>query len=148
MVVASSSSAISSGQTSSVALPNPAPIPLSPSMIVSGAPANAGMLVDEQTSTLPSSQWFAGWNATYPIEARIDLGREYTITEITLFDSNGEGLVELSDGDLAHPQNPVVSYGLTQYQKFVSFPVTMKTRYVRLKKFNYAYINEIKLKGY
>lgn len=127
----------------------PATIALSPSMILTGAPANASALVDEQNSSAPATYWFGGWSASaYPIEAIIDLGREYTITEITLYDANGTGLVEISDGDLSHSQAVIVSDPLTRYLKFNVYPVSVKTQYIRVKKFDAALMSEIKLKGY
>lgn len=118
-------------------------------MILPGATGNASALVDEQNSTAPTSYWFAGWStAIYPVEAILDLGREYTLTEITLYDSNGTGLVEFSDGDVSHSQVVIVSDGLTRYLKFTSHNVNLTTRYLRIKKFNAANMNEVKLKGY
>lgn len=118
-------------------------------MILAGAPANASALVDEQNSNAPTTYWFGGWSvAVYPIEAIIDLGREYTITEITLYDANGVGLVEVSDGDLSHSQAVIVSDPLTRYLKFNVYPVSVKTQYIRVKKFDAALMSEIKLKGY
>ncbi len=141
--VASSSSAVSSANG------EPAPIVLSSSMILAGAPANAFALVDEQNSSAPTTYWFGGWSASaYPLEAIIDLGREYTITEITLYDANGTGLVEVSDGDLSHSQAVIVSDPLTRYLKFNVYPVSVKTQYIRIKKFDVALMSEIKLKGY
>ncbi|MDO8343036.1 MAG: hypothetical protein Q7T48_07550 [Cellvibrio sp.] len=143
------SSAIVSSVSSSAATSVPTTILLSPSMILPGATGNAYALVDEQNSTAPTTFWFAGWSAgNYPVEATIDLGREYTLTEITLYDANGMGLVEFSDGDLSHPQAVIVSDGLTRYLKFTSYPVNVTTRYLRVKKFDAANLNEVKLKGY
>jgi predicted peptidase len=152
IVSSSSSSSIASSSSSSVASSTSAEaatITLSPSMILTGAPANASALVDEQNSTAPTTYWFGGWSASvYPIEAIIDLGREYTITEITLYDANGTGLVEVSDGDLSHSQAVIVSDPLTKYLKFNVYPVNIKTQYIRVKKFDAALMSEIKLKGY
>lgn len=146
--LASSVSSVASSAVSSISA-EAAVIPLSPSMILSGAPANASALVDEQNSSAPTSYWFAGWSASvYPVEAIIDLGREYTITEITLYDANGVGLVEVSDGDLSHSQAVIVSDSLTRYLKFNTYPVNVKTQYIRVKKFDAALMSEIKLKGY
>lgn len=114
-----------------------------------GAPGNPQALVDEQNSTAPTSYWFAGWSSsTYPVEAIIDLGREYTLTEISFFDANGMGRVEFSDGDLTHSQAVVVADGLSSYLRFTSYPVNLTTRYLRVKKFDAANLNEVKLKGY
>lgn len=118
-------------------------------MILPGAPGNPEALVDEQLSTAPTSYWFAGWSTSiYPVEAIIDLGREYTLTEITLYDANGTGLVEFSDGDPTHSQSVVASDGLTRYLAFTSYTVNLHTRYLRVKKYNAATMSEIKLKGY
>lgn len=144
-----SSSIMSAASSSTANGGTPAPISLSPAMILPGATGNASALVDEQNSTAPTTYWFAGWSAAiYPVEAIIDLGREYTLTEITLYDANGTGLVEFSDGDLTHSQTVIVTDGLTRYLKFTSYPVNLTTRYLRVKKFNAANLNEVKLKGY
>ncbi len=151
-IASSSSSSLASSAVSSAlssASGETAIIPLSPSMILSGAPENASALVDEQNSNAPTTYWFAGWSASvYPIEAIINLGREYTITEITLYDANGVGLVEVSDGDLSHSQAVIVSDPLTKYLKFNNYPVNVKTQYIRVKKFDASLMSEIKLKGY
>lgn len=118
-------------------------------MIVPGAPGNPEALVDEQTASAPATYWFAGWSSSvYPVEAVIDLGREYTLTEITLYDANGTGLVEFSDADPAHSPAVIASDDLTRYLKFTSYSVTVQTRYLRVKKYNAATLSEIKLKGY
>jgi predicted peptidase len=144
-----SSSIMSSANSSAAHGGTPAPILLSPAMILPGAIGNASALVDEQNSTAPTTFWFAGWStAIYPVEAIIDLGREYTLTEITIYDANGTGLVEFSDGDLSHSQTVIVSDSLTRYLKFTSYPVNITTRYLRVKKFNAANMNEVKLMGY
>lgn len=152
-VASSKSSTISSATSSSIGSSTASGVPgtilLSPAMILPGATGNASALVDEQNSTAPTSYWFAGWSAAiYPVEAIIDLGREYTITEITFYDAHGVGSVEFSDGDLSHSQAVIVSDGLTRYLKFTSYPVNVTTRYLRVKKFNAANLNEVKLKGY
>ena len=118
-------------------------------MILPGALGNPQALVDEQTATAPTTYWFAGWSTSiYPVEAIIDLGREYTLTEITFYDANGTGLVEFSDGDPTHSQSVIVSDGLDRYLKFTSYPVNLQTRYLRIKKYNAATLSEIKLKGH
>lgn len=143
------SSSITSSTSSSTATGTAAPILLSPTMILPGATGNTSALVDEQNSTAPTTYWFAGWSAViYPVEAIIDLGREYTLTEITLYDANGTGLVEFSDGDLSHSQAVIVSDALTRYLKFTRYNVNLTTRYLRVKKFNAANMNEVKLMGY
>lgn len=147
--ITASSAIMSSANSSTANGGTPAPILLSPTMILPGAIGNASALVDEQNSTAPTTYWFAGWSAgIYPVEAIIDLGREYTLTEITLYDANGTGLVEFSDGDLSHSQAVIVSDSLTRYLKFTSHPVNITTRYLRVKKFNAANMNEVKLMGY
>lgn len=145
----SSSSTVSSTASSSSVSGGASDIFLSPAMILPGALGNPEALVDEQTSTAPTSYWFAGWSTSiYPVEAIIDLGREYTLTEITFYDANGTGLVEFSDGDPTHSQAVVVSDGLTRYLKFTSYSVNLQTRYLRVKKYNSATLSEVKLKGF
>lgn len=148
-VAASSSSTPNSTASSSSISGGASDILLAPTMILPGALGNPEALVDEQTSATPTSYWFAGWsNSIYPVEAIIDLGREYTLTEITFYDANGTGLVEFSDGDPTHSQAIVVSDELTRYLKFTSYSVNLQTRYLRVKKYNAATLSEIKLKGY
>ncbi|WP_039915245.1 hypothetical protein [Cellvibrio mixtus] len=145
----SSYSSTQSSSSSSTPTGSPATILLTPAMIVPGSPGNPDALVDEQTSTAPTNYWFAGWSTSiYPVSAIIDLGREYTITEITLYDANGTGLVEFSDADPAHSQGVIVSDGLTRYLAFTSYSVSVQTRYLRVKKYNAATLGEIKLQGY
>ena len=122
---------------------------LSPAMILPGAIGNAEALVDEQTATAPTTYWLAGWNMSiYPVSAIIDLGREYTLTEITLYDANGGGLVEFSDGDPSHSQAVIASDLLNRYLKFTSHSVNLTTRYLRVTKYDAARMSEVKLKGY
>jgi hypothetical protein len=148
-VLSSNSSMASSEAPSSSPAAIPNDILLSPAMILPGAIGNATALVDEQTSTAPTSYWFAGWNASlYPVEAIIDLGRVYTLTEITLYDANGVGLVEFSDGDPNHSQEVIVTDPLNHYLKFITHNIDVTTRYLRVKKFDAANMAEVKLKGY
>lgn len=122
---------------------------LSPAMILPGAIGNAEALVDEQTATAPTTYWLAGWNMSiYPVSAIIDLGREYTLTEIILYDANGGGLVEFSDGDPSHSQAVIASDLLNRYLKFTSHSVNLTTRYLRVTKYDAARMSEVKLKGY
>lgn len=122
---------------------------LSPAMILPGAIGNAEALVDEQTATAPATYWLAGWNMSiYPVSAIIDLGREYTLTEIILYDANGGGLVEFSDGDPSHSQAVLASDLLNRYLKFTSHSVNLTTRYLRVTKYDAARMSEVKLKGY
>jgi dienelactone hydrolase len=144
-----SSSIKSSATPSSASAAVAREIVLSPEMILPGAIGNAWALVDEQHSAAPTSYWFAGWNmSVYPVSAIIDLGREYKLTEITLYDANGVGKVEFSDGDPSHSQAVIVTDPLNRYLKFTSHNVNVTTRYLRVKKFDAANMNEIKLKGY
>ena len=118
-------------------------------MILPGAIGNAEALVDEQTATAPTTYWLAGWNMSiYPVSAIIDLGREYTLTEIILYDANGGGLVEFSDGDPSHSQAVIASDLLNRYLKFTSHSVNLTTRYLRVTKYDAARMSEVKLKGY
>ncbi len=145
----SNSSTSSSTSSSSSISGGASDILLAPAMILPGALGNPEALVDEQTSTAPTTYWFAGWSTSiYPVEAIIDLGREYTLTEISFYDANGTGLVEFSDGDPTHSQAVIVSDGLSRYLKFTSYNVNLQTRYLRVKKYNAATLSEIKLKGF
>jgi hypothetical protein len=118
-------------------------------MIMAGALGNPSALVDEQTSESPINYWLPGWAADiYPAEAILDLGREYTLTEISFYDANGVGLVEFSDADLSHSQEVIVADQLNTYLVLKRYPVAVTTRYLRVKKFNAARMSEIYLQGY
>ena len=83
-----------------------ASIPLSPSMVTNeSGRGNAGNLVDESNTagypptSDPSTQWFPGWSSSYyPASAYIDLGQQYTISQIWFRDENGTGNVTFSAG--------------------------------------------------
>lgn len=126
----------------------PARINLSTATILPGALGNPAALIDEQTSSAPTNSWFPGWQATYPTYATIDLGRVYTITEISLYDANSMGTFEVFDGDPAHPQTLLVTDGLTLYNQWKTFPVSVQTRYLKMKKYNGANMAEILIKGF
>ena len=105
--------------------------------------------MDEQTNSAPTNYWLPGWaTAIYPAEAILDLGREYTLTEISFFDANGIGLVEFSDADPSHSQQVIVADQLNTYLVLKHYPVMVTTRYLRVKKFNAARMSEIYLQGY
>jgi hypothetical protein len=92
--------------------------------------------------------WFPGWQAVYPVEAVIDLGRVYTITEISLYDANSMGKLEVYDGDASHLQSVVVTDNLVSYNIWNKYPVNISTRYLKLKKYNGANMSELLIKGF
>ncbi|HEY6528591.1 MAG TPA: hypothetical protein VIZ65_07840 [Cellvibrionaceae bacterium] len=126
----------------------PHSINLSTATILPGAQGNPAALIDEQTAPAPTTSWFPGWQAVYPVEAVIDLGRVYTITEISLYDANSMGKLEVYDGDASHSQSVVVTDNLVNYNIWNKYPVNITTRYLKLKKYNGANMSEILIKGF
>lgn len=86
-----------------------AKIVLDASMVVNPSiSGDATLLVDEQAVSgdpkngaggSPTTSWFPGWgDHQYPAHAIIDLGVEYELDDIYIYDANGTGLIELSTG--------------------------------------------------
>ncbi|MFD0670722.1 fibronectin type III domain-containing protein [Cohnella sp. GCM10027633] len=112
---------------------------------------DATLMVDEQTTAgdpqngsggTPSTQWNPGapYYNNYPSHAYIDLGQEYNLTGISLFDTNGNSTVSPPDTS----QDLIVSAGspgswtnlftdpLGKYMAWSNHTVSVTTRYVRV----------------
>lgn len=142
--------------------PSPTPIPetehkltLTTSMVTNeSGTGNAQNLVDEQVlaGDTPSgtciSQWFPGDSATYPQSAYIDLGQNYVITKIYLYDSAGSGSFVVSSG-APGSWNQLFTDGLIPYNSWTVHNVNATTRYIRCTmQVSTARVNEIVIYGY
>jgi hypothetical protein len=117
---------------------------------------SADYLVDEQnltpeTEEHPTSQsWKPFWNMDKgPYHVYIDLGKEYTITEIALHDMHNTKNLDVSVGE---PGNWDVLFteSCDKYISWKQHETNVKTRYVRLSMNEsvFAAVNEIVLYGY
>ncbi|MGB1241039.1 MAG: fibronectin type III domain-containing protein, partial [Chitinophagales bacterium] len=134
-------------------------IPINASMVVNESNlGDAGKLADEQTtagdpinnpSGKPTSLWFTGWNpVNYPAYAYLDLGEEYTITSIFLFDTFNSGNVTISYGG---PNNwtPLFNNFMPKYLKWHQHDTQVTTQYLRVTRASGgANTSEIVLYGY
>lgn len=119
-------------------------IPLSPSMVVNeSGHGDATLLVDEQAlsgdplgggSGSPQTYWFPGWQADiYPTSAYIDLGQEYALSDIFLYDHAGikDFMVEVGEpGNWTH----LFTDPMSSYNSWKRHEVNVITRYVRVSK--------------
>lgn len=136
------SNVVSLGTTAGTGGGTGSPIQLNASMIINetmvGDPTK---LVDEQTLAgnpkagtggTPTRYWQLGNDSTYmPASAVIDLGTNYALTDIYLFDSNGSGAVTVSTGTpFAWTQNFVDNMG--GYNVWNAHPVSATTRYIQI----------------
>lgn len=133
-------------------------IPLSPSMVVNeSGHGDATLLVDEQalsgdpldgSSGSPQTYWFPGWQADiYPTSAYIDLGQEYALSDIFLYDHAGikDFMVEVGEpGNWMH----LFTDPMSSYNSWKRHEVNVITRYVRVSKSSAGgNMNEIVLYG-
>jgi len=117
---------------------------------------DAAMLVDEQSLAgdpknqmggTPTTNWFPGWGSSkYPANAYIDLGQEYDLTDIYLYDSNSIGDFVVASGSPGQWSELFTDH-LENYQKWKHHTVNITTRYIRATTIKGAYMNEIVLYG-
>ncbi|HEU4412394.1 MAG TPA: hypothetical protein VFS43_44540 [Polyangiaceae bacterium] len=135
---------------------------VTPSMVVqeSGL-GDARMLVDEQatagdprdgTAGQPTQGWATGGHGDLPASAYIDLGEEVDLTDVYIFDTNGNEVTRNDEWvvSVGTPGNwaEVASETCDAYLTWKRHPVSARTRYVRLTN-NVAYvrIGEVVLYG-
>jgi hypothetical protein len=117
-------------------------IVLTPDMLVNeSALGNVAALIDEQEEAgdprakkggKPKTDWNQGiWEIAYPISAYIDLGGFYNLTDISLYDTNGEMTVRIESGTPSQWQ-PMLEQKLTEYLNWTTHPVKVRTRYVHI----------------
>lgn len=135
----------------------PGKIPLSPSMVTNeSAYGDPGMLVDEQAIAAdplngaggaPSTNWFPGYGDKHPVSAYLDLGGDYRLSNVFLYDNNGRGEFIVEHGS---PGNwmPLFTDPLQFYQVWVNNEVDVSTRYLRFTRTTgSANANEVVLYG-
>lgn len=101
----------------------------------------AGALVDEQTIAgdpksgkggAPKTAWFPEWTAWhYPAKAYLDLGRDYRLTDVYLYDGEGSGLVTISTGK-PFAWTPLLTDDLSHYNVWNAHTVAVTTRYLEV----------------
>ncbi|MBO9610840.1 MAG: hypothetical protein J7639_33120, partial [Paenibacillaceae bacterium] len=105
-----------------------------------GATGDPTRLVDEQTTAgdpkagsggAPTTTFFPGWSGSYPASAYIDLGQNYDLTDVYLYDYNDIANMTISAGS---PSNwtPLFTDGLANYKYWSGHAVSVTTRYVRV----------------
>lgn len=135
---------------------------LTPSMVTQeSGQGDATMLVDEQaiagnprdgTAGQPTQGWDTGGHGDLPASAYIDLGEEVDLTDIYIFDTNGNNVTRDDEWvmSVGTPGNwaEVANETCDRYLTWKRHQVTARTRYVRLTN-NVAYtgIGEVVLYG-
>ncbi|MFD0715406.1 fibronectin type III domain-containing protein [Paenibacillus sp. GCM10027626] len=118
-------------------------IPLTASMILNEATnGDATLLVDEQdlagdpkagAGGHPVTYWNPGYfEGYYPASAVIDLGTDYQLTDVYLYDGSGGGKMSVLAGT---PFNWTHLFDdpLSQQNKWIAHPINITTRYVQVK---------------
>jgi len=104
---------------------------------------NASSMADEQDVSgnplmgvdgQPSTCWVPGWGLSYPFSSYIDLGQEYDVSKIYLYDLFSSGKATISTGE---PGNwlPVCDDDLSRYGVWSGHAVNQTTRYIRVTVF-------------
>ncbi|MCE9669053.1 hypothetical protein LY474_14670 [Myxococcus stipitatus] len=133
-----------------------APSMLSPDGIrpIAGAYQN---LVDEQhligdpragTGVDPVTTWgnVVYNESAYPMGFIIDLGQEYDLTEVGVFDTYDSGIITFDVGTPGAWVN-VVTYKATEWKEWVLHPIQRRTRYVHFTREMYGASDEIVIYG-
>ncbi len=107
-------------------------VSIRPEMLLNeAARGNAFELFDEPDSKAPQTTWSDGYNGlSFPMAAWVDLGAEFQIREIALYDSNGTGNFGVQSG-LPFEWEPLFSDSLTNYQQWNRHEVNVRTRFLR-----------------
>lgn len=145
----------------------PVKLTLTPEMVIDeqtafrgqagGGVGYATMLVDEQAAAgdPPSgSNCVTNWNPAYdasyyPASAYIDLGRNYKITKIYLYDMSSQGNMNFYTGaPFNWSSSPFLTDPLVGYGTWNERAVDVETRYLRIERMNGAGMNELVLYGY
>lgn len=127
-------------------------IVLSPSMIINEkAFGNAEALVDEQSLngySLPKSVWKTGWidPKYFPVSAVIDLGKEYHITYISLFDGQGVGNITVESGEPFQWKKDF-TYDQKSYNSWITKEINKKSQFIRIEIEIGVFPYEIKVYG-
>lgn len=131
-------------------------ITLTSAMLINEAAlGNTAALVDEQSTIgdpasgkgiRPEKPFFPGWPAwQYPLSVIVDLGTEYRVSRLYLFNETGASKLTVGTGrPFAWKETPVTLGGYRQWQ---AFPVDAVTRFVRLTLTQPTSLPEIALYG-
>ncbi len=131
-------------------------IVLRPDMVVNeSAIGDAGRLVDEQGAVgdpaagkgvRPERPYFPGWTAwQYPIQVFLDLGADYDVTRVMLYNDTGEHKLILSTGrPFAWKEMPVTLGG---YREWRGFDLNTATRFLRVTLLSPTSLSELVLYG-
>ncbi|RXZ79716.1 hypothetical protein EBB07_21950 [Paenibacillaceae bacterium] len=115
---------------------------LTPAMLLNEATiGDPGRLIDEQglagnpkggTGGSPVTKWDIGYNTIYlPASVVIDLGADYELTDIYLYDGTGSGNVEVMTGTPFSWHTEFVD-DMSDYNAWKAHPVSVITRFVRI----------------
>lgn len=106
-------------------------ITIRPEMLLNeAAHGDAFQLFDEPTATTPKTAWNDGYNKLYyPLSAWVDLGREYQINQVAVYDSNGTGDFRVESG-VPFKWQPLFADPLTNYQQWNRHAVNVRTRFL------------------
>ncbi len=107
------------------------PIMLTPDMVNTTSSSNPQALFDNDFETY----WFIGWNKQdYPADTVLDLGENYDITRIDLYDISGNGVFEIYAGSPGNwHATPIISDPLTGYLVWSQHPQSVTSRYLLLR---------------
>ncbi|MBM7565366.1 fibronectin type III domain-containing protein [Paenibacillus sacheonensis] len=132
-------------------------ITVSAAMVINeSANGNPALLFDEQAAAgdpangsggSPTTPWFGGWSpSNYPLYAYIDLGQNYNLSNVYLYDSYSTGSFNVSAGS---PGNWTALFTdpLVGYMTWNAHPVSVTTRYVRVNLVSGGDVDEIVLYG-
>lgn len=125
-------------------------IMLNPTMVINEkAFGNASALVDEQNKNdKPTSAWHPGWidKGHFPLSAVIDLGQEYYITHVALYDGKGVGDVIVRSGKPFEWEENF-TYGQSGYNTWFTKEINKTTQFVQIEVNSGIIPYEIKLYG-
>lgn len=133
---------VASGTTSATGGGGGGKIVLTEGMILNETTkGDATRLVNEQSAAgdpkagaggHPTQNWQIDGNSIYlPASAVIDLGTDYALTDVYLYDSNGSGNVSVSVGT-PFAWTPLVTDGMGGYNQWKGHAVSATTRYVQV----------------
>lgn len=116
-------------------------VALQPGMIRSSSDlADFSGLADEQgvIGDPPKNKATNGWRVPsqhwkkFPFSATLDLGQPRHLSAVWVFDTNGEGEIDIAAGEPGQWQ-AVTNYGCRQYQRWARVPLEVTTRYLRME---------------
>jgi hypothetical protein len=142
---------------SSLSFANTQKLSLTPDMVRTtvGVVANAGLLVDEQElsgdplngDNYEAMTLFRSLEGGIPIAAEINLGIEYVIEHILIYDKNGNSTLTITSGSDA--SNVIDSFRLNKYKQWVQVNTNVETQFLQFSiEDGRAAIGEIVIYGY